>query len=107
MLDGDAVVDEEGEPEPTYRLSPMYALNINSPLRHVRTRIYFTSESHIHGLINVLSYGHLFKHNKASARMVSKEQQLFLEDTPEYDYLSHVVLRMFESTRVSSSLWSS
>jgi hypothetical protein len=31
-----------------------YASDINSPLRHVRTRIYFTSESHIHSLINVL-----------------------------------------------------
>ena len=33
--------------------------DINSPLRHVRTRIYFTSESHVHSLINVLRFCHL------------------------------------------------
>ena len=33
--------------------------DINSPLRHVRTRIYFTSESHVHSLINVLRYAHI------------------------------------------------
>ena len=38
------------------RLCPTYATDINSPLRHVRTRIYFTSESHVHSLINVLRF---------------------------------------------------
>ncbi len=37
-----------------HRLCPTYASDINSPLRHVRTRIYYTSESHIHSLVNVL-----------------------------------------------------
>lgn len=41
------------------RLCPTYASDINSPLRHVRTRIYFTSESHIHSLVNVLRFCHL------------------------------------------------
>ena len=31
---------------------------VNSPERHVRTRLYFTSESHIHSLVNVLRYGY-------------------------------------------------
>lgn len=42
-----------------HRLCPDYATDINSPLRHVRTRIYFTSESHVHSLINVLRFCHL------------------------------------------------
>ena len=38
---------------------PAMRQDINSPLRHVRTRIYFTSESHMHSLINVLRFCHL------------------------------------------------
>ena len=34
---------------------------MHSPFRHVRTRLYFTSESHLHSLINVLQYAHLDK----------------------------------------------
>lgn len=30
-----------------------------SPGRHVRTRLYFTSESHVHSLLNVFRYGGL------------------------------------------------
>lgn len=29
---------------------------MKSPLRHVRTRLYFTSESHVHGIVNTLKY---------------------------------------------------
>eukprot|EP00879_Flechtneria_rotunda_P009465 GHRR01009908.1.p1 GENE.GHRR01009908.1~~GHRR01009908.1.p1 ORF type:complete len:896 (+),score=398.55 GHRR01009908.1:452-3139(+) len=47
------------EKETLHRLCPTYASDVNSPLRHVRTRIYFTSESHIHSLINVLRFCHL------------------------------------------------
>ena len=32
-----------------------------SPDRHVRTRLYFTSESHVHAMANVLKYGGLFE----------------------------------------------
>lgn len=39
-----------------HRLCPTYAQDINSPFRHVRTRIYFTSESHMHSLLNVLRF---------------------------------------------------
>lgn len=30
-----------------------------SPERHVRTRLYFTSESHVHSLLSTLRYGSL------------------------------------------------
>lgn len=54
---------DEVEAETIHRLCPEYARDtINSPLRHVRTRIYFTSESHIHSLVNVLRLCHLAPH---------------------------------------------
>ena len=56
--EGDEVEEDR---ETLHRLCPTYAQDINSPLRHVRTRIYFTSESHMHSLINVLRYSHLCK----------------------------------------------
>jgi len=51
--------EDRAEQETLHRLCPTYASDVNSPLRHVRTRIYFTSESHIHSLVNVLRYCHL------------------------------------------------
>lgn len=51
--------EAEVDKETIHRLCPTYATDINSPLRHVRTRIYFTSESHVHSLLNVLRFSHL------------------------------------------------
>lgn len=41
------------------RLNPRYSSGVSSPGRHVRTRLYFTSESHIHSLLTILSEGGL------------------------------------------------
>ena len=43
-----------------HRLDPRLSRDIFTPMRHVRTRLYFTSESHIHCIINILRYGGLF-----------------------------------------------
>ena len=54
---GSTCSDDEGE---STRLHPAWgASEVNSPHRHVRTRIYFTSESHIHSLLSVLRFCHL------------------------------------------------
>ncbi|XP_035216868.1 inositol hexakisphosphate and diphosphoinositol-pentakisphosphate kinase-like isoform X2 [Stegodyphus dumicola] len=47
------------ETENVNRLNPQYSHGVSSPERHVRTRLYFTSESHIHSLLTVLRYGGL------------------------------------------------
>jgi hypothetical protein len=119
--------DRTPERETLHRLCPTYAADVNSPLRHVRTRIYFTSESHMHSLINVLRYCHLGAAADAAAAaapgagdgggggkqrgapapaadggaaaaapLLSDAGLALLDRTPELDYLTHVVLRMFE-----------
>lgn len=53
-------IEEFGEEEETVnRLNPRYSHGVSSPGRHVRTRLYFTSESHVHSLLTVLRYGGL------------------------------------------------
>lgn len=49
--------DGDEESDIRHRLCPTYASDINSPLRHVRTRIYFTSEVWGHTLASLLEPG--------------------------------------------------
>lgn len=42
--------------ETMHRLDSRYAVGIDSPSLNVRTRLYFTSESHILTLLNILKY---------------------------------------------------
>lgn len=84
---------EDDEDAVLHRLCPTYAQDINSPLRHVRTRIYFTSESHCHSLVNVLRYCQL---GPEALGLVSEAGQQRLHDSLELDYMTHIVFRMFE-----------
>ena len=89
--------DEAGDDDSTmHRLCPTYAQDVNSPLRHVRTRIYFTSESHCHALTNVLRYCHLGLPANNDP-LLNEGGEAFLHSTPELDYMTHIVLRMFEN----------
>ncbi|KAH9556340.1 hypothetical protein CY35_07G021800 [Sphagnum magellanicum] len=93
------VNDDDTEKETQYRLDPKYA-NVRTPERHVRTRLYFTSESHIHSLINILWYCHLDDSLKGEPGLVSNEGLQRISEIKELDYLTHIVLRMFENTAV-------
>lgn len=84
--------DEDDEAQRVHRLAPQYVHDINSPLRHVRTRIYFTSESHIHALLNLLRHT-----THEGSRLVSGSAAEMLDATTECDYLTQIVLRLYEN----------
>ncbi|RZC93216.1 hypothetical protein C5167_028947 [Papaver somniferum] len=88
-------LDQDDE-ETKYRLDPKYA-NVRTPDRHVRTRLYFTSESHIHSLMNVLRYCNLDESLQGEESLVSGSALERVFKTRELDYMSYVVLRMFEN----------
>ncbi|KAJ6926915.1 inositol hexakisphosphate and diphosphoinositol-pentakisphosphate kinase VIP2-like isoform X1 [Populus alba x Populus x berolinensis] len=91
--------DDDDDKETKYRLDPKYA-NVKTPDRHVRTRLYFTSESHIHSLMNVLRYCNLDESLQGEDSLVCHSALERLYKTKELDYMSNIVLRMFENTEV-------
>lgn len=91
--------DDDDDKETKYRLDPKYA-NVKTPERHVRTRLYFTSESHIHSLINVLRYCNMDETLQGEESLVCDSALLRLFKTKELDYMSYIVLRMFENTEL-------
>lgn len=64
--------------------------DVKSIWRHVRTRLYFTSASHLYTLFNVVSTGlrSLTKQTESS-----KALQKFMS----WDYLSHMMIRLYEN----------
>ncbi|PON95879.1 Histidine phosphatase superfamily [Trema orientale] len=92
--------DDDDDKETKYRLDPKYA-NVKTPERHVRTRLYFTSESHIHSLMNVLRYCNLDESLQGEDSLVCHNALDRLYKTKELDYMSYIVLRMFENTEVA------
>jgi hypothetical protein len=81
--------------ETQHRLDPRFAkhMKIKSADRHVKTRLYFTSESHMHSLLNVLRYAYVADDGLAAPHSTHLKK---LEQVDELDYLSHIVFRLFE-----------
>uniref|UniRef100_A0A0A9CJY4 diphosphoinositol-pentakisphosphate 1-kinase n=1 Tax=Arundo donax TaxID=35708 RepID=A0A0A9CJY4_ARUDO len=90
---------DDSHKETKYCLDPKYA-NVVEPERRVRTRLYFTSESHIHSLMNVLRYCNLDESLNTEESLVCRSSLDRLFKTRELDYMSYIVLRMFENTEV-------
>ncbi|XP_063226372.1 inositol hexakisphosphate and diphosphoinositol-pentakisphosphate kinase 2 isoform X4 [Bacillus rossius redtenbacheri] len=85
-------IEESGE-ETVNRLNPRYSHGVSSPGRHVRTRLYFTSESHVHSLLTVLRYGGLLD-------IMNDEQwrraMEYVSKVSELNYMSQVVIMLYE-----------
>ncbi|XP_038725484.1 inositol hexakisphosphate and diphosphoinositol-pentakisphosphate kinase VIP1-like isoform X7 [Tripterygium wilfordii] len=92
--------EDDDDKETKYRLDPKYA-NVKTPDRHVRTRLYFTSESHIHSLMNVLRYCNLDESLHGEDSLICDNALERLHKTKELDYMSYIVLRMLENIEVS------
>merc|ERR1712238_603038 len=75
-------------------------LPINTMGRRIRRRLYFTSESHLHTLINVLR----FSSNKNEKDCpLSKRGTDIIGQAPEFCYLTQVIIRLFEDTAKKES----
>ncbi|KAH8285716.1 hypothetical protein KR044_003142, partial [Drosophila immigrans] len=84
---------DEVEDEFMNRLNPHYSHGVASPQRHVRTRLYFTSESHVHSLLTVLRYGGMLN-------VVTDEQWRramdYISMVSELNYMSQIVIMLYE-----------
>ncbi|XP_018399820.1 PREDICTED: inositol hexakisphosphate and diphosphoinositol-pentakisphosphate kinase 2 [Cyphomyrmex costatus] len=83
---------EESE-ETVNRLNPRYSHGVSSPGRHVRTRLYFTSESHVHSLLTVLRYGDLLDVVKDEQWRRAME---YVSMVSELNYMSQIVVMLYE-----------
>ncbi|XP_062537541.1 inositol hexakisphosphate and diphosphoinositol-pentakisphosphate kinase isoform X2 [Armigeres subalbatus] len=84
---------EEAGDESVNRLNPRYSHGVSSPGRHVRTRLYFTSESHVHSLLTVLRNGGLLN-------ILTDEQwrraMEYVSMVSELNYMSQIVIMLYE-----------
>ena len=71
-------------------------MNINSMGRRIRTRLYFTSESHLHTVLNTFRFAQTGESKKS---LLSHHGKSILNSTPELCYLTQVVMRVFEDNR--------
>ncbi|XP_041459759.1 inositol hexakisphosphate and diphosphoinositol-pentakisphosphate kinase 2-like isoform X2 [Lytechinus variegatus] len=78
--------------ETTYRLNPLYSKGVMSPDRQVRTRLYFTSESHIHSLLSCLRYGGLCDESDPNWQNSCE----YLGGIRELNYMTQIVLMLYE-----------
>jgi hypothetical protein len=72
-----------------------FDLNINTMGRRIRTRLYFSSESHLHTILNVRR----FTKSADNRSLLSDEGKALLNATPELCYLTQFVMRVFEDSR--------
>ena len=84
--------DGAHEQERVHQLDHSVYTGVRTPHRHVRTRLYFTSESHIHSLFNVLRWGSSGAIGEPCTLFSDEAHALF--HNVELGYLTHIVLRV-------------
>ncbi|CEF63679.1 Inositol hexakisphosphate and diphosphoinositol-pentakisphosphate kinase [Strongyloides ratti] len=88
-------IDDE---ETQTRLDPRASEGIATPMRHVRTRLYFTSESHIHTLMNLIRYGGFMPADDKKWQRAMN----FLSGVTEFNYMTQIVMMVYEDSRSDS-----
>ncbi|KAM5240825.1 inositol hexakisphosphate and diphosphoinositol-pentakisphosphate kinase 1 isoform 12-T17 [Hipposideros larvatus] len=81
------------EDESVNKLHPLYSRGVLSPGRHVRTRLYFTSESHVHSLLSVFRYGGLLDETQDAQW---QRALAYLSAISELNYMTQIVIMLYE-----------
>ncbi|KAG8440584.1 hypothetical protein GDO86_006364 [Hymenochirus boettgeri] len=81
------------EDESVNKLHPLYSRGVLSPGRHVRTRLYFTSESHVHSLLSIFRYGGLLDESNDQQW---KRAMDYLSAVSELNYMTQIVIMLYE-----------
>ncbi|XP_077418852.1 inositol hexakisphosphate and diphosphoinositol-pentakisphosphate kinase 2 isoform X2 [Vanacampus margaritifer] len=81
------------EDESVNKLHPLYSRGVMSPGRHVRTRLYFTSESHVHSLLSLFRYGGLLDEEKDQQWNRAMD---YLSAVSELNYMTQIVIMLYE-----------
>ncbi|XP_051545444.1 inositol hexakisphosphate and diphosphoinositol-pentakisphosphate kinase 1 isoform X4 [Myxocyprinus asiaticus] len=88
------------EDEAVNKLHPLYSRGVMSPGRHVRTRLYFTSESHVHSLLSIFRYGGLLDEQKDEQW---KQAMDYLSAVTELNYMTQIVIMLYEDNNKDPS----
>ncbi|XP_018619168.1 inositol hexakisphosphate and diphosphoinositol-pentakisphosphate kinase 2-like isoform X4 [Scleropages formosus] len=88
------------EDESVNKLHPLYSRGVMSPGRHVRTRLYFTSESHVHSLLSIFRYGGLLDEDKDQQW---KRAMDYLGAVTELNYMTQIVIMLYEDNNKDPS----
>ncbi|XP_051508494.1 inositol hexakisphosphate and diphosphoinositol-pentakisphosphate kinase 2-like isoform X3 [Myxocyprinus asiaticus] len=88
------------EDESVNKLHPLYSRGVLSPGRHVRTRLYFTSESHVHSLLSIFRYGGLLDEEKDQQW---KRAMDYLGAVSELNYMTQIVIMLYEDNNKNPS----
>ncbi|XP_056595300.1 inositol hexakisphosphate and diphosphoinositol-pentakisphosphate kinase 1 isoform X5 [Triplophysa dalaica] len=88
------------EDEAVNKLHPLYSRGVMSPGRHVRTRLYFTSESHVHSLLSIFRYGGLLDELKDEQW---KQAMDYLGAVTELNYMTQIVIMLYEDNNKDPS----
>ncbi|KAM4572212.1 inositol hexakisphosphate and diphosphoinositol-pentakisphosphate kinase 2 isoform 11-T11 [Odontesthes bonariensis] len=88
------------EDEAVNKLHPLYSRGVMSPGRHVRTRLYFTSESHVHSLLSMFRYGGLLDEVKDQQW---KQAMDYLSAVTELNYMTQIVIMLYEDNNKDPS----
>jgi hypothetical protein len=96
LMDDLNIARTDNKADMRYMINMDYSadLPINTMGRRIRTRLYFTSESHLHTMLNVLRFAGI----EGKRPILSKDGIDAINNTKELCYLTQIVIRLFEDT---------